>query len=148
MRRGYQFQLVFVSAFRVPPGLAAGQGVQAPVLPGLGKEFHFTRRGVEAVSIGVGRNIQVHRLFLPKGFMIKPLQTGVFFPQKALDQLFLTQAEDIFLPIAEQKMRATAFGGLGAKVRLETTNFGWRAGVTGAAALALTQFFYNPPEGN
>lgn len=58
------------------------------------------------------------------------------------------QGEDLLLPIVEQKMRATAFGGLGAKVRLETTKFGWRAGVTGAAALALTNFFYQQPEGN
>ncbi|MBN1665517.1 MAG: ROK family transcriptional regulator [Anaerolineales bacterium] len=58
------------------------------------------------------------------------------------------QGEDLLLPIAETKMRATAFGGLGSKVRLQTTQFGWRAGVTGAAALALTNFFYQQPEGN
>jgi len=52
------------------------------------------------------------------------------------------QGSDLILPIAESKMRQAAFAGLGDKVRLETTSFGWRAGVIGAAALALTTFFY------
>ena len=52
------------------------------------------------------------------------------------------QGCDLILPVAEETMRETAFAGLGVDVRLETTSFGWRAGVTGAAALALMTFFY------
>jgi glucokinase len=58
-----------------------------------------------------------------------------------------TQGGDLILPIAEKKMRETAFAGLGEKVQLKTTSFGWRAGVIGAAALALTNFFYQHEEG-
>lgn len=52
------------------------------------------------------------------------------------------QGEDLILPLAGQTMRQMAFAGMGDKVRLQTTSFGWRAGVTGAAALALMRFFY------
>ena len=52
------------------------------------------------------------------------------------------QGSELILPIAETRMRESAFAGLGEKVRLEVTSFGWRAGVIGAAALALTSFFY------
>lgn len=57
------------------------------------------------------------------------------------------QGSDLILPTAESKMREIAFGGLGEKVRLATTSFGWRAGVVGAASLALTSFFYKQQEG-
>jgi len=57
------------------------------------------------------------------------------------------QGSDWILPIAEARMREAAFAGLGEKVRLEVTSFGWRAGVIGAAALALTTFFYQQKEG-
>lgn len=53
------------------------------------------------------------------------------------------QGCDLILPIAERTMRNTAFAGLGERVRVQTTSFGWRAGVTGAAALALMTFFYH-----
>jgi glucokinase-like ROK family protein len=59
-----------------------------------------------------------------------------------------SQGSDLIVPIAESKMRSTAFAGLGDKVKLKTTSFGWRAGVIGAAALALTNFFYQNTEGN
>jgi len=52
------------------------------------------------------------------------------------------QGCDHILPVAEKTMREMAFGGLGEKVRMRVTSFGWRAGVTGAAALALMSFFY------
>jgi predicted NBD/HSP70 family sugar kinase len=57
------------------------------------------------------------------------------------------QGSDLILPIAEARMREAAFAGLGEKVTLEVTSFGWRAGVIGAAALALTTFFYQQKEG-
>ena len=52
------------------------------------------------------------------------------------------QGSELILPVAEKTMREMAFAGLGEHVRLETTNFGWRAGVTGGASLALMTFFY------
>ena len=58
----------------------------------------------------------------------------------------LAQGSDLILPIAEAKMRETAFARLGENVQLKTTSFGWRAGVIGAAALALTTYFYKNVE--
>jgi hypothetical protein len=43
-------------------------------------------------------------------------------------------------------MRQNAFGGLGDKVIVEPTSYGWRAGVIGAASLALMDFFYQRTE--
>jgi len=44
-------------------------------------------------------------------------------------------------------MRETAFGNLGENVVVKPTSFGWRAGVIGAAALALMDFFYQRTNG-
>lgn len=63
-----------------------------------------------------------------------------------LGGLFAEEQETI-LPIAREAMREHAFGGLGEKVRIQATAFGWQAGMIGAAALALAKFFYlNPKE--
>jgi predicted NBD/HSP70 family sugar kinase len=56
-----------------------------------------------------------------------------------------SQGKDLILPTAEETMREMAFAGLGDKVRVDATSFGWRAGVIGACALALTTFFYLEP---
>lgn len=63
-------------------------------------------------------------------------------PQLILLGGMFAQGADLFLPIVEKVMRQCAFAGLGEGVQLQTTTFGWRAGVIGAAALALTDFFY------
>jgi len=52
------------------------------------------------------------------------------------------QGHDLILPVAARTMREMAFAGMGEKVRVQTTEFGWRAGVIGASALALLRFFY------
>ncbi len=67
---------------------------------------------------------------------------NIFNPELILLGGMFAQGQDLILPVTGQTMRRAAFAGLGEKVRLETTRFGWRAGVTGAAALALLNFFY------
>jgi glucokinase len=57
------------------------------------------------------------------------------------------EMHELILPVAERVMRERSFGGLGEKVRLQPTTFGWRAGVIGASSLALTNYFYQHPEG-
>lgn len=57
------------------------------------------------------------------------------------------QGEELILPMVEKTMRELSFAGLGEKVIVQPTSFGWRAGVIGAAALALSTFFYQQPEG-
>jgi predicted NBD/HSP70 family sugar kinase len=56
------------------------------------------------------------------------------------------EGQDVILPMARQTLAETAFAGLGKKVRLQATGFGVQAGVVGAGALALTNFFYLNPE--
>jgi len=56
------------------------------------------------------------------------------------------QGQDLILPIARETLGATAFAGLGKKVELRATSFGWQAGIVGAASLALTNLFYLNPE--
>jgi glucokinase-like ROK family protein len=56
------------------------------------------------------------------------------------------QGEDLILPTTKEVLHQTAFAGLGKKVKLQATSFGWQAGIVGAAALALTSLFYLNPE--
>jgi predicted NBD/HSP70 family sugar kinase len=67
---------------------------------------------------------------------------NIMNPELILLGGMFAQAQDIFLPIATKTMREMAFAALGEKVRVQPTSFGWRAGVIGASALALTRFFY------
>jgi glucokinase-like ROK family protein len=68
---------------------------------------------------------------------------NIFNPELILLGGMYAQAEDLIVPQAAKTMRNMAFAGMGEKVRLQTTGFGWRAGVIGAAALALMSFFYD-----
>jgi predicted NBD/HSP70 family sugar kinase len=52
------------------------------------------------------------------------------------------QGQDLLLPTVESTMHQRAFADLDQQVRLQPTSFGSRAGVVGAAALALAAFFY------
>jgi glucokinase-like ROK family protein len=56
------------------------------------------------------------------------------------------QAEDIMLPVTRHTLEQKGFAGLGKEVKLQSSSFGWQAGIVGAAALALTAFFYLNPE--
>jgi len=55
---------------------------------------------------------------------------------------FFAQGQDLLLPVVKTTMRQRAFARLGENVRLQATSFGQQAGVVGAAALALSNFFY------
>jgi predicted NBD/HSP70 family sugar kinase len=63
-------------------------------------------------------------------------------PEMILLGGMFAQGDDIIRPIVQDVMREKSFGGLGDEVVLQPTSFGWRAGVIGAAALALMDFFY------
>jgi glucokinase-like ROK family protein len=52
------------------------------------------------------------------------------------------QGRDLLLPTVEATMRQRAFADLDQQIHLQPTSFGSRAGVVGAAALALAAFFY------
>ena len=70
---------------------------------------------------------------------------NIFNPELIILGGLFAQAEDLILPVARETLNRLAFAGLGEKARLVTSSFGWRAGVTGAAALALLAFFYRQP---
>ena len=70
---------------------------------------------------------------------------NIFNPELIILGGLFSQAEDLILPVARETLNHLAFAGLGEKARLVTSSFGWRAGVTGAAALALLAFFYQQP---
>ena len=72
---------------------------------------------------------------------------NVINPELILLGGMFAEGDDLFLPVAETTMRELSFAGLGEKVRVQPTSFGWRAGVIGAAALALSTFFYQHSEG-
>ena len=72
---------------------------------------------------------------------------NIMNPELILLGGMFAEGHDLILPVAEAKMRELAFASMGENVKIAPTKFGWRAGVIGAASLALTTNFYEPPEG-
>ena len=71
---------------------------------------------------------------------------NILNPEMILLGGVFAQGDDLIRPVACQVMRETAFCNLGENVVVKPTSFGWRAGVVGAAALALMDFFYQRPD--
>ncbi len=71
---------------------------------------------------------------------------NLFNPELILLGGIFSQGQDLFIKPTLDTIRQMSFGDLGKKVRLQAATFGWKAGVTGAAALALMQFFYQPEQ--
>jgi predicted NBD/HSP70 family sugar kinase len=67
---------------------------------------------------------------------------NLFNPELIILGGIFAQGQDFFLEPTIQTVSQMAFGGLGKKVSMQATSFGWKAGVSGAAALALMHFFY------
>jgi predicted NBD/HSP70 family sugar kinase len=67
---------------------------------------------------------------------------NAFNPELIVLGGMFVDGSDLFLPVAESTMRKHSFAGLGSRVRVQPTSFGWRAGVIGAASLALATIFY------
>ncbi|MGD9093365.1 MAG: ROK family transcriptional regulator [Anaerolineales bacterium] len=72
---------------------------------------------------------------------------NILNPEMILLGGVFAQGDDLIRPVACRVMRDTAFSGLGDDVIVQPTSFGWRAGVIGAAALALMDLFYQREEG-
>lgn len=71
---------------------------------------------------------------------------NLFNPELILLGGIFSRGEDLFVEPITRTIQKMAFGGMGKNVRLQATSFGWKAGVIGAAALALLHFFYQPME--
>ena len=84
---------------------------------------------------------QIHYLGIALANLVNILN-----PEMILLGGVFAQGDDLIRPVACRVMRETAFCNLGEDVIVEQTSFGWRAGVIGAAALALMDFFYQRPD--
>jgi len=71
---------------------------------------------------------------------------NVFNPELILLGGIFSRGEDLFIEPITRTIQQRAFGGMGKNVRVRATSFGWKAGVIGAASLALLHFFYQPME--
>lgn len=69
---------------------------------------------------------------------------NIFNPDLIILGGIFRQEKSVLLPVVETVLRRRAFANLGEQVRVQTTTFGDRAGMIGAAALALDHFFYRP----
>lgn len=67
---------------------------------------------------------------------------NLYNPELILLGGLFAQEQEFFIDPVINTIRKMSFGGLGSQVRIEATSFGWKAGLIGAAALALTEFFY------
>ena len=67
---------------------------------------------------------------------------NLFNPELILLGGIFSLGQDLFLPTVSNTIQKLAFGGMGKNISLKATTFGWKAGVTGAAALALLHFFF------
>jgi predicted NBD/HSP70 family sugar kinase len=69
---------------------------------------------------------------------------NLFNPELILLGGIFSRGRDFFLEPVMRTVNEMSFGGMGKRVRIEPTSFGWKAGVLGASALALMTFFYQP----
>ncbi|MEW5958451.1 MAG: ROK family transcriptional regulator [Chloroflexota bacterium] len=67
---------------------------------------------------------------------------NIFNPELILLGGIFFQGQDLLLSTVADTIRQRSFGNLGERVTVRPTSFGQQAGVIGAAALALTTFFY------
>ena len=89
----------------------------------------------------------VRAMLVDRAFYLGVALTGVvnlFNPELILLGGIFARGQDFFLPTVIQTVSQMSFGGMGKRVRIEATSFGWKAGVLGASALALVYFFYQP----
>jgi len=71
---------------------------------------------------------------------------NLFNPDLILLGGIFARGEDLFVEPVTRTIQQMAFGGMGKNVCLQSTSFGWKAGLVGAAALALLHFFYQPSD--
>lgn len=71
---------------------------------------------------------------------------NLFNPELILLGGIFSRGEDLFIEPITQTIQQRAFGEMGKNVRVQATSFGWKAGVIGAASLALLHFFYQQVE--
>jgi predicted NBD/HSP70 family sugar kinase len=118
-----------------PDSLLAQYLAQDDGTPLIDRLFAAAREGDQLTRKMI--ETQIHYLGIALANLVNILN-----PEMILLGGVFAQGDDLIRPVACRVMRETAFSDLGQDVIVEPTSFGWRAGVVGAAALALMDFFY------
>ncbi len=118
-----------------PHGALARLVHQAPDLTPIERVFTAARQGDPTVQ----QMLNERAGYL--GIAIAGL-VNLLNPQMILFGGIFAQGQDLLLEPTIQTVHQRAFAGLGSRVRMQATGFGWKAGVIGAAALGLMYFFY------
>lgn len=126
-------------ARRNPNGILARIMTTQTELTPLERVFVASRQGDEDVLRLIRERARV------LGVAVAGL-VNLFNPQLILFGGIFAQGKDLLLEPIMNTIRQNAFGGLGNNVQMRATSFGWRAGVIGAASLALMYFFYQQSE--
>jgi len=123
-----------------PDSLLAQYLAQDDDTPHIDRLFAAAREGDQITKNMI--ESQIHYLGIALANLVNILN-----PEMILLGGVFAQGDDLIRPVASQVMRETAFSSLGEDVIVKPTSFGWRAGVIGAAALALINLFYQRTEG-
>ncbi len=126
-------------AAREPQGMLAqflqAEGEEKPV----SRLFAAARAGDQAAQ----RLIRDRAQYL--GLALANL-VNLFNPDRIIVGGMLAEGADLILPTADAVMRTMALDSLGESVQLLATPAGWRAGIIGAAGVALLNLFYASTE--
>jgi glucokinase-like ROK family protein len=122
-----------------PSGILAKMCQEHPDIPVIETIFNAAKSGDKQVC----QMLEKRAYYL--GLALANL-VNLFNPELIILGGIFSQGQDLFLEPTIQTVREMAFGRLGESVRIQGTSFGWKAGVMGAAALALTHFFYQPEQ--
>jgi predicted NBD/HSP70 family sugar kinase len=118
-----------------PDGVLANTYNQRTDLTPIERVFTAAQQGDE----------QVQRMLEERAYYLGVALAGLvnlFNPELIIFGGIFAQGQDFFLEPTIRTVSQMAFGGLGKRVSMQATSFGWKAGVAGAAALALMHFFY------
>ena len=119
-----------------PEGILARTMRERQDLDPIERVFTAARQGDEAV-----RSMLAERAYY-LGIALVNL-VNLYNPELIILGGIFAQGKDFFLEPALNTVRECSFGDMGKSVRVQATAFEWKAGVIGAAALALMSFFYN-----
>ena len=124
---------------RNPQGILAQTMQERQDLDPIERVFTAARQGDELV-----RNLLAERAYYLGVALVNLV--NLYNPELILLGGIFAQGQDFFLEPVLNMVRECSFGGMGKSVRVQATNYAWKAGVIGAAALALMSFFYHLEE--
>jgi len=122
-----------------PNGVLAALTQTRPDLTPIERVFTAARKGDEEII----HLLEKRAYYL--GVAIAGL-VNLFNPEMIIFGGIYAQGQDLLLDPTIRTVHQKAFGGLGKRVRMQATSFGWKAGVIGASALGLMYFFYQQAE--